>query len=249
MARPIKTGLDYFPFDVDFFIDDKLQFISARFEEKGELIAVKLLCKIYKTGYFLNWDEDQALLFAKGAGRNVTHTLVKDVVAELVKRSFFDKTLFEGFSVLTSFGIQKRYIRICADAKRKVDFDKMKYGLFGLNEFPPELKPLTPVETPIIREFSTQRKGKESKVKETNTTHTPAEIKVDFLADIGLLESWKLKRLEENEFEKGIDVFLNQQLEAEYFTWQKLRQHFIYWMKNYPKAVEGFAPESKRFKF
>lgn len=161
MARPLKTGLDYFPLDVDFFNDDKLQFIAARFEERGELITVKLLCKIYKNGYYLHWDEDQALLFAKGVGSNCSHALVKDVVFELVKRGFFDRSMFDSFSVLTSYGIQKRYLKICHDAKRKIDLRVMKFSLFS---FPPELNEFTPEETGLSPEFSTQRKEKESKV-------------------------------------------------------------------------------------
>jgi hypothetical protein len=105
--------------DVDFFEDDKLQFVSSRFDEKGELIAIKLLCKIFKSGYFIKWDDDAALLFAKGAGRNISPSLANDVVNELIKRDFFHKGLFERFAILTSNGIQKRYIKICTDAKRK----------------------------------------------------------------------------------------------------------------------------------
>ena len=31
MARPRKQGIDYFPFDVDFFEDDKVALIEAEF--------------------------------------------------------------------------------------------------------------------------------------------------------------------------------------------------------------------------
>ena len=31
MARPRKTGLDYFPFDVDFFEDEKIVAIAGEF--------------------------------------------------------------------------------------------------------------------------------------------------------------------------------------------------------------------------
>lgn len=109
MARPLKAGLDYFPLDTDFFNDDKIQFVSARFDEKGELISAKLLCRIYKNGYYLVWNDDTALLFAKAAGKNITPGLVNDVVQELLKRDFFNMDLYKRFSVLTSNGIQKRY--------------------------------------------------------------------------------------------------------------------------------------------
>ena len=57
MARPTKKGLDYFPFDVDFFEDEKIAAISGEFGLKGEIVAVKLLCAIYRNGYFILWSD------------------------------------------------------------------------------------------------------------------------------------------------------------------------------------------------
>ncbi|KAA6303165.1 MAG: hypothetical protein EZS26_000768 [Candidatus Ordinivivax streblomastigis] len=109
MARTNKSGIDYFPFDVDFFQDEKVQFVSARFGTKGEAIIVRLLCKIYRNGYYVEFDDDTALLFAKSVGDGCQDSFVKDVVYELLKRGFFDKSIFERFSILTSRGIQNRY--------------------------------------------------------------------------------------------------------------------------------------------
>lgn len=120
MARPSKKGLEYFPFDVDFFEDDKLAYVRARFGAKGEIVALKLLCRIYRDdGYFMAWDDDAALLFASRVGGEIQHSLVKDVVHELLKRGFFDRSIFEKFGVLTSHGIQARYFRACKDARRR----------------------------------------------------------------------------------------------------------------------------------
>lgn len=113
----IKTGIDYFPFDIDFFQDEKVQFISARFGTRGEAITVRLLCKVYRNGYYYNWDEDTALLFAKSVGDGCSDSCVNDVVYELVKRGFFDKNIFDRFSILTSRGIQRRYLE--AGKRRK----------------------------------------------------------------------------------------------------------------------------------
>ena len=118
MARPNKSGLDYFPLDVDIFEDDKLKFIRVRFDEKGELIVIKILAKIYRgNGYYTEWNEDISLIFADSAGKNITANLANDVVHELVKRGFFDKGIFDRFNVLTSKGIQKRYITAVKDRK------------------------------------------------------------------------------------------------------------------------------------
>ena len=55
MARQTKEGLKYFSFDVDFFDDEKIGAISGEFGIKGEITAIKLLCAVYRNGYFTVW--------------------------------------------------------------------------------------------------------------------------------------------------------------------------------------------------
>lgn len=118
MARPIKTGLDYFPFDVDLFQDEKVVAIAGEFGLKGEIIIVKLLCAIYRSGYFIRWsDMLKYKLVSELPG--VSADLVDSVVSRLVKWDFFDKDLFENEGVLTSYGIQRRYHAICSKMHRK----------------------------------------------------------------------------------------------------------------------------------
>jgi len=132
MARANKVGIDYFPFDVDFFNDEKIEFTSARFGIKGEVIAIRLLCKIYRKGYFAEWNEDESTLLAKRAGDGITPSLVSEIVKELVKRGFFDKSLFDRFNILSSKGIQKRYFEITSRYK-KVDVIQ-EYLLVSIDE-------------------------------------------------------------------------------------------------------------------
>ena len=120
-----STGLDYFSFNVDFFDDDKLALIEGEFGIKGAYIAIRLLCKIYKEGYYYQWGDDECLLFSRKVGAGIASDLVKEVVKGLVKRSFFDKGVFERFQILTSRGIQSRYFeavkrRQCVEARREL---------------------------------------------------------------------------------------------------------------------------------
>lgn len=110
MARPRKIGLDYFPLDVDFFDDDKIQLIEAEFGAKGICVAIRLLCKVYKNGYFYQWGGDECLLLSKQIGDGIVPSLVEEIVKGLVRRSFFDKGVFDSFRILTSRGIQRRYL-------------------------------------------------------------------------------------------------------------------------------------------
>ena len=119
----MKRGLDFFSFDVDFFDDEKIQYVSARFGIKGEVCAIRLLTRIYRNGYFLKWDEDAPYLFAKVAGNGFTPDLVNGIVDELAKRGFFDKALLNSFGVLTSHGIQQRYFKAC-ERRKKIEVDE-----------------------------------------------------------------------------------------------------------------------------
>ena len=108
MALIEKKRLDFFPFDIDFFDDEKIVSIFSEFGSKGELVAVKLLCEVYRNGYFLEWKETVRIkLVQKMSGVSVG--LLDQIVSRLVKWGFFDKTLFDTAQILTSRGIQSRY--------------------------------------------------------------------------------------------------------------------------------------------
>jgi len=108
MARPIKNGLDYFPFDVQFFSDDKILAVSVEYGVKGEISVVHLLCAIYRHGYFIEWNDCTRIRLLKELP-GVSADLLDKVVHRLVDWGFFDKTLFDTAHVLTSRGIQSRY--------------------------------------------------------------------------------------------------------------------------------------------
>lgn len=129
----MKKGLDFFPLDVDFFDDEKIQFVSARFGIKGEVCAIRLLTRIYRNGYFIKWDEDSAYLFSKVAGKEFSPCLANEIVHELVKRGFFNKSLFDSFGILTSHGIQDRFLKACI-RRKDVEVDA-RYLLVDSSEF------------------------------------------------------------------------------------------------------------------
>lgn len=108
MARPRKNGLDYFPFDCDFFSDEKMVTIAGEFGIKGEIVAVKLLCAIYRNGYFALWNDPLKFKLAYCCP-SVSPELIDQIVNRLVRWGFFDKTLFDSVRVLTSADIQESY--------------------------------------------------------------------------------------------------------------------------------------------
>ena len=61
MAIPYG-GINYFPVGVNFMEENAMEVIEAKYGIKGSAIVLKLLCKIYKEGYFIRWDEEHILL-------------------------------------------------------------------------------------------------------------------------------------------------------------------------------------------
>lgn len=116
MARPIKEGLDYFPLYVDIFEDEKIEAISGEFGIKGEIIVVKLLCAIYKKGYFILWSD---LIIAQMLKRlpGISKDLLNNVVERLVLGEFFDKDLFHSAGILTSEKIQEIFLKLQKEEK------------------------------------------------------------------------------------------------------------------------------------
>ncbi len=103
MARPPKTGLNYFPLDVDFFSDPKICTVTVEHGIKGQAATIMLLCAIYRSGYYIPF-----LILKDLPG--ITIAKMQKIVGTLVECQFFDKTLFHQHQVLTSRGIQQRFI-------------------------------------------------------------------------------------------------------------------------------------------
>lgn len=148
MARPAKEGLSYFPLDVDFFDDEKVLPVILKHGEEAGAITIKLLCRIYRNGYFLKWDESVLQVFCE-IFKVRSKELVSKVVLELINTEFFNKKMFSRYEILTSNGIQKRYISACQHMKRKPELH-YKFKLFRNN-------------SGIFSEYSTESKLKEKK--------------------------------------------------------------------------------------
>lgn len=126
MSRPVKKGLDYFPLDT--VMDDRIGLIEAEFGLKGFAVVVKLFQKIYgEQGYYCEWTNDVALLFGQRCG--LGGAAVSEIVNASVRRGIFDKDLLQKYQVLSSAGIQKRYIEACS--RRKQIRIERRYLLLG----------------------------------------------------------------------------------------------------------------------
>lgn len=168
MARPPKIGLEWFPLDTN--LDDKMQFVEATHGIKGYAIVIKLLQKIYgHFGYFGEWNARTATLFANEL--RLPLKVVTDVVGTCVEEGIFHEGMFEKYGILTSAGIQRRYL---AAVRKRTDASiKSEYALAELaqKELWTEETPISASETPVSATESTQKENNIN--KKNNIPPTP----------------------------------------------------------------------------
>lgn len=156
MARPEKTGLDYFSFDCDFYDNLKVRKVMRACGPAAGSILSCLLCNIYRwKGYYIVWDQDLPFDIADKIG--VSEGAVSEVINKALQVDFFDSEIFKNYQILTSYEIQKRYRS--GTLKRKDVKIEAKYLITEVKN------KVIDGRNPINGAESTQSKVKESKVK------------------------------------------------------------------------------------
>jgi hypothetical protein len=186
MARRVRQGLDYFPLETSW--DLNMRLLKAEYKAEGVGIIIFLRQMIYREGYFLTWDSEIKQLFC--LENDVEVTKLDKLIESCFKRGIFDRGMFDKCAVLTSQEIQRQWIKICVDAKRKNSRINPDLNLCTEEEVPSDSTKLseklrkhsektrgnsgniagnsrnTGEDSGNHRESSEERKGKESKEKE-----------------------------------------------------------------------------------
>ena len=159
-------GINYFPIGVNFMEENAMEVIEAKYGIKGPAIVLKLLCKIYKEGYFIRWDEEQCLIFANKAGREVQAKEVQGIIEILFIKGILDRNSYLENGILTSENIQKVWLE--ATKRRKRELSELPYLIVK-----PEKengKPDTPSITQEIQQPELF-KGEKTPVNPKNVVH------------------------------------------------------------------------------
>ena len=178
MARPIKPGLDYFPFDTS--LDRKFEILEAKHGLNGYGIIVKLLQRIYgENGYYLEFGEIDALLLGSRYGLSPEDVL--SYVDTAVELGIFNGGMYQSYAILTSHGIQLRFIK-CAERRKRIDM-KQEYLLLSVPEISINvyINGVNVCNNPKNVYTNTQSKVKESKEKDIKVEEskgTPAATNV-----------------------------------------------------------------------
>ena len=199
-----KSGIPYFPLDVS--LDTSFELVEAEFGIVGFGVIIKVFQLIYSEGgYYVEWDDEVALLFSKknGLGCNV----VSEIIQSAIRRGIFSDEIFQQYKVLTSRGIQERYVK--ATSRRKEVEIKSQYLLLCNTQIPTNVY----ISGENVNIFSKnadifkQSKVKESKVKESRVEEdNPAGNNADQCKQsVNLLETIKGAPLSGYEIERTVD--------------------------------------------
>ncbi len=122
MDKREKKGFDFFPLKVDYDEDPKIVELVDQFGPLAELIFIKILCIIYKEGYYTkrNKLELRNAIFRRLSGPHTPSLKVVDAIIDCMTQiGLIEKPMLDR-SVVTSHGIQETYMNMAIRRRNKV---------------------------------------------------------------------------------------------------------------------------------
>lgn len=138
MSRTQSQGIEYFPFAVDFFADNKVKILKARYGADGIMIYMYILCCIYREGYYTRVNDD--FIFVISDDLHISSETVQQVMTFLLKRSMFNEQLFKSDAILTSDGIQERWQKAVSKRAQMTPIKVSEYWLLEEADTKPYIK-------------------------------------------------------------------------------------------------------------
>ena len=166
MARPTAKGVEYFPLNVNFINDLKVRKLLLSCGAEAIAVLIYLLSTIYKDeGYYVEIHEDEIDLIALDV--NVTPEFVLEVINKACEVRLFDVNLYNNFNILTSKGIQERYLKITERRKNSVVITQFNLINVYNNSINVNNNSINVNNNPVNVYRSTQSKVKERKEKKS----------------------------------------------------------------------------------
>ena len=166
MARPTAKGVEYFPLNVNFINDLKVRKLLLSCGAEAIAVLIYLLSTIYKDeGYYVEIHEDEIDLIALDV--NVTPEFVLEVINKACEVRLFDVNLYNNFNILTSKGIQERYLKITERRKNSVVITQFNLINVYNNSINVNNNSINVDNNPVNVYKSTQSKVKERKEKKS----------------------------------------------------------------------------------
>lgn len=257
MARTIKRGLDYFPFDVDSFQDIRIRKLIKYQGGKAVTVYALLLCTIYKNGYYAEWDRELPFIVSEQSG--YTEAYIQEVIDCCLNIGLLSKELFESAKVLTSKGIQERFRRICSSSRRNSVISEYNLIPEKAKNDNPQLPQKSTEKPQPLKEKGVRPKPKptpppttiEQAAPATPVPHAPSVQKYSLSIDDEVAEIKKNIKWKESvciRFQLSIeqvDAYLADfalKCDKQHTSMQDAKSHFCYWLQKQKKNESQTNP-------
>ena len=207
MARPKAKGVEYFPLDVGFLSDLKIRKIMLSHGPASIAVLIYIFAAIYKDeGYFMSIKDDEISLIALDT--NLDADYVKQVINRACEVELFSFRIYDNFRILTSEGIQNRYLKITERRKSvKINAD---INLINVDAMYTETR-VNVAETRVNVYKNEQSKVKEieSKVNKSKEKSFMQPVFNNWINNFGDISSYLMEVLESLVLEYGVDEVLS----------------------------------------
>ena len=207
MARPKAKGVEYFPLDVGFLSDLKIRKIMLSHGPASIAVLIYIFAAIYKDeGYFMSIKDDEISLIALDT--NLDADYVKEVINRACEVELFSFRIYDNFRILTSEGIQNRYLKITERRKSvKINAD---INLINVDTMYTETR-VNVAETRVNVYKNEQSKVKEieSKVNKSKEKSFMQPVFNNWINNFGDISSYLMEVLEGLVLEYGVDEVLS----------------------------------------
>ena len=207
MARPKAKGVEYFPLDVGFLSDLKIRKIMLSHGPASIAVLIYIFAAIYKDeGYFMSIKDDEISLIALDT--NLDTDYVKQVINRACEVELFSFRIYDNFRILTSEGIQNRYLKITERRKSvKINAD---INLINADMMYTETR-VNVAETRVNVYKNEQSKVKEieSKVNKSKEKSFMQPVFNNWINNFGDISSYLMEVLESLVLEYGVDEVLS----------------------------------------
>lgn len=267
MARPTKTGWDYYPQDVNEFTSDKFIFLREKCGHNACFAYLALKSDLFNVGACYKWNDDVAVAFCARHGLKIAD--VESYLEQCLARGLFSRQVYNETGCLTSFDIQKLAFTMARSARRKSIQIPSNVILVSPEEYEDLSVELT---SPLLPPKVKESKVKESKVKDAEEIRKNSAITLvnpelfrNNSEPTTLIKYGKFLSMEKSEMDKILKEFseaLVKQEIPECDEWieksdkpsaRKYRKpnynHYLFfrqtWLKN--KSLKNNSPQKRLF--
>ena len=152
-GRPKKLGLDYYPLYATLFDSKKMRLAEDLIDPTGRnnidrLLMDKFVTRFFSTiflrGYYMPWNDEEEQEMCKNIGNGMNAKFLRPFLIAMLESGILSKDLYQRHHILTSRGIQQKWLKISKLIRRdKPTIEEQYFIQSDKNEFLRDGKPVS----------------------------------------------------------------------------------------------------------